>query len=672
MVKKYLIWPIRLFLYFLAILILSFYAFCLMISTNYGAKLITSYLFKDNIQYQDISIDPSLLGMRVDISNFLYKGAADFSGEDISLQINFLNSVVGKKIYVTEFSLSNAEVKLQENKQNDGISQPEVFIDNLSIKNLKVGKTVFKELSLSNFLTYKDAFGFNFQNLNLDLSGNLKTIQGLNGKGYFYDGKLFGDLRARESALYFKFFEAPQILKNMKGNIYLDFNDKFKIPYANITASSEEKELKLTFKYADEFQLQMYTNGNEEVLFSYLTRSQKEIKNFLRESNLKAEKLDILFSISSLNDNLNFSSVILSETSQINIGDAEFKVNSLKTYVDNASLKLFGDDFYVSEYSLGSMYLVNNFSSESMYELLLDETGISVKFDDKGNFKSLYGDFSSRENENFKLNLNEKDLMLNYKDIFVKFNYLDSYEFKNSVLKIYPKNFKSNFFSINEKELNSFDFDLNNLSFRNINTELSIRNQDENPLRNSNLRFNKLNLGFNDAYMTIKEGNFDFGGLININGENISYSDTTFTIDALRVLSLIDIRSRLLNILNADFEKLDQRNFYINTLDGEFFIDSAGYANINKLKMKFDAGNAELSGTIASDLESFDNFNLEMIFNSTLSENIPWYVAILGGLPAAASAVVVTEVLEDGFSGITSSKYSISGDVDNLDIKVIQ
>ena len=115
----------------------------------------------------------------------------------------------------------------------------------------------------------------------------------------------------------------------MKGNIYLDFNDKFKIPYANITASNEEKELKLTFKYADEFQLQMYTNGNEEVLFSYLTRSQKEIKNFLRESNLKAEKLDILFSISSLNDNLNFSSVILSETSQINIGNAEFKVLSL-------------------------------------------------------------------------------------------------------------------------------------------------------------------------------------------------------------------------------------------------------------------------------------------------------------------------------------------------------
>ena len=61
-----------------------------------------------------------------------------------------------------------------------------------------------------------------------------------------------------------------------------------------------------------------------------------------------------------------------------------------------------------------------------------------------------------------------------------------------------------------------------------------------------------------------------------------------------------------------------------------------------------------------------------MIFDSTISENIPWYVAILGGLPAAASAVVVTEVLEEGLSDITRTKYSVSGDVDNLNVEVMQ
>ena len=672
MVKKYLIWPIRLFLYLIAIFILSFYFFCLIISTNYGSKLITSYLFEDNLQFQEIFIQPSLLGMKVDIGNFQYMGAAEFSGEEINLQINFLNSVVGNKIHVSKFSLTNAEVKLSEANKSEQINQLEIFIDELSIINLKVGGTVFQELKLSNFLTYKDAFGFNFQDLNLDLPGNLSTIKGLNGKGYFYDGKLYGDLNTKMGLLYFNFFDVPQVLENMTGNIYLDFNKKFKIPYANISAFNNETDLKLTFKYENEFQLQMASRGNEEILSTYLPTSQGDIKKFLQESNLEAKQLDILFSISSYKDKINFSSILLSEASQIVIEGAELKANSLKAYIDNASIKIFGDNFHISEYSVGDLYLINNFELENIYELLLDDRGISIKFDNKGRFKSINGDASITENKEIKLTLNDKNLLFNYKDIFIEFDYLDSYKFKDNILKIYPKNFKSNFFSLNENKLNSFDFDLSNFSLKNINAQLSIRNKDQNPLRNSNLSFSKLELGLKNSYLNIENENLDFGGLIDISGKDISYSNTTFTIDALRVLSLIDIRSRLLNILNADFEKLDQDNFFINSLDGEFFIDSSGYANLNEFNMDFDAGNAELSGTISSVKESFDNFNLEMVFNSTLSENIPWYIAILGGLPAAASAAVVTEVLEDEFSDITSTKYSISGNVDNLDIEVIQ
>ena len=672
MVKKYLIWPIRLFLYLIAIFILAFYSFCLVISTNYGSQLITNYLFKDNFKYREISIEPNLLGMQVDIENFQYIGAADFSGEEIKLQIDFLNSIVGNKIYVSEFSLKNAEVKLSENEQSKQIDQTEVFINVLSIINLKVGNTVFQELRLSNFLTYKDAFGFNFENLNLDLQGNLKALKGLDGKGYFSDGKLFGDLNTREGALYFSFFEDPQILENLEGQIYLDFNDEFKIPYANISAFSNETNLKLKFKYDEEFQLQMFSRGDGETLLSYLPKSQRDLKNFFQDTNFKAEQLDILFSISSFKDKLNFSSVIVSNRNLINVGGAELKVNNLKTYIDNSSINLFGDDLLISDYSLGNMYLVNNFTYEDKYELLLDDRRTSLKFDNKGRFLSIYGDFFPTESLDISVNFNDKDLVFNYKDIFVEFNYLDSYAFQNNILTIFPKNFKSNFFSINEKELNSFDFDLSNFSFKNINSQLSIKSQGEDSLRNSNLRFDKLNLGLKNSYVNIEDENLEFGGLIDISGENISYSDTTFTIDALRVLSLIDIRSRLLNILNADFEKLDQNNFFINTLDGKVFIDSSGYANIDQLKMSFDVGNAELSGTISSDKESFDDFNLEMTFNSTLSESIPWYVAILGGLPAAASAVVVTEVLEDGLIDITSSKYSISGNVDNLDIEFMQ
>ena len=49
-----------------------------------------------------------------------------------------------KNIHVSMFSLKNAEVKLNEAEQSDQIDQTEVFIDQLSINNLKVGNTIFK------------------------------------------------------------------------------------------------------------------------------------------------------------------------------------------------------------------------------------------------------------------------------------------------------------------------------------------------------------------------------------------------------------------------------------------------------------------------------------------------------------------------------------------------
>ena len=672
MVKKYLIWPIRLFLYLIAIFILSFYTFCLFISTDFGSKAITKYLFEDNIQFEEISIEPSLLGMQVDIKNFQYVGAADFSGEEINLEINFLNSVIGNKIFVSDFSLNNAEVTLNEQRNTNQTDQPEVFIDKLSIIDLKVGNTIFKEINLISFLTNKDAFGFNFENLNIDLPGSLRNVSSLNGKGYFFNGELFIDLNSEKGILDFNFYNELKILENMRGYIYMDFKEKFKIPYANISSFNGDSGLKITFNYEDQFQLQMSSEGNEETLLEYLPTSQIDVKNFLQRSNFKANELDILLSISSFNDKLNFSSVLSSESSIINFGEAKFAVNNLKTYLDNSSIRLFGDDLYLSEYSFGNMYLSNNFATDNLFNFLLDERRISGKFDDNGRFKSIFGNLSFTENSDFKINLEDQNLLLNYNDIFIEFNYLDSYSFLNEDLKIYPKNFKSNFFSLNEKEENSFDLDLRDFSLKNINAQLSIKNKEENPLRNSNLSFGNLDLRLTNTFINIKDTNLEFGGLVDIAGNDISYTDTTFTVDALRVLSLIDIRSRLLNILNADFERLDQNNFFINSLNGEFFIDSSGYANINQLKMDFDVGKAELSGTISSVDESFDNFSLEMIFDSTISENIPWYVAILGGLPAAASAVVVTEVLEEGLSEITRTKYSVSGDVDNLNVEVMQ
>ena len=152
MVKKYLIWPIRLFLYVIAILIISFYFFCLFLTTDFGSKQTSKLLFGENIKFEDISIEPSLLGMRVDIEGFSFLGAANFSGDRINLEINFLNSLIGKVIYIPSLELYNSEVKLNDESSTDEAIQPDIYINELSITNLKAGNIEFKRLQLNNFL----------------------------------------------------------------------------------------------------------------------------------------------------------------------------------------------------------------------------------------------------------------------------------------------------------------------------------------------------------------------------------------------------------------------------------------------------------------------------------------------------------------------------------------
>ena len=87
MVKEFLIWPIRIFLYFVAIAIIVFYSIALFISTSYGADKIKEYFLDDSLTYQSAIVEPSLLGVSVKLENFSYSSAILFKGEEIELEL---------------------------------------------------------------------------------------------------------------------------------------------------------------------------------------------------------------------------------------------------------------------------------------------------------------------------------------------------------------------------------------------------------------------------------------------------------------------------------------------------------------------------------------------------------------------------------------------------------
>lgn len=672
MVKKYLIWPIRLFLYLLAILIIGFYSFCLFLTTDFGSKQTLKLLFGENISYEEISIEPSLLGMKVEIDGFSFSGAANFSGERINLEINFLNSLIGKMIYIPNLELYNSEVELNEDSSGEQAEQPDIYISELSINDFKAGNTEFNKLELKDFLSKSEEIGFAFTDLSIDLPGSINSLDQFSGRGYFSENKLFLNINSDEVLIDFTFYDAPSRYKNLKGFIEIDFNDKFSIPFAKLSSTDGVKVIKSSFKYGDSFLLEMWVKGNQSDVINLIPSNADDLKAFLEDSNFKSSYLDVLLSFTEASDNSNFNIVMKAKDGFLRTSELDLATENLNIYIDNSSLRIFGDELRLPNLELGNFYLSRKLIGNDDNKLVLnDYDNFTIKFSDNGILKSLDGKIPSLDPD-YSVSFNKNRLLLNIDEIYFDFNILNNYEPINGGFRIYPSGFNSNYFSLNSTESSSFEFNFNDMELRNLNANFELLNSNENPARNSNLEFSKFNFSLKNTYINFKDTNIGYGGLVKISGKDISYTDSTFTIDALRVLSLIDIRSRLVNILNADFDKLDQDNFFINSLSGEFFADSAGYANINNLNLNFDVGDAEIVGTISSKLESFDTFNLEMSFNTSLSQNIPWYVAILGGFPAAAGAVVVTEVLEDGINQITETKYGISGSADNLIVETRQ
>jgi hypothetical protein len=672
MVKKYLIWPIRLFLYLIAISIICFYSFCLILTTDFGSKQTSKLLFGDNVSFEDISIEPSLLGMKLDIKGFSFLGAATFSGDRINLEINFLNSLIGKVIYIPSLELYNTEVKLNEGSISEESTQPDIYINELSIINLKAGNIEFNKLELNNFLSKAEEIGFAFNDLSIDLPGSINSLDQFNGRGYFSEDKLFLNIDSNEALIDFTFYDAPSRFKNLEGIIEIDLNNDFSIPFAKLSAGDADRIIKSSFKYNDSFLLELWVEGNQSDVINLIPSTADNVKFFLKDSNFKSNNIDLLLSFTEIDNESNFNIVMKAQEGLLTLSELDLATKSMNLYIDNSSLRIFGDELELPNIELGKFYLSRKLIDNTNYKLIFNDfNNFAIEFGDEGILKSIDGKIPTLDS-NFKISFNENRILLNADEVYFDFNILDNYEVINGGLKVYPSGFNSNYFSLDSEQRSSFEFNFNDMELSNLNANFGLLNSSQNPNRNSNLEFTEFNFSLKNSYINFKDNNMGFGGLVKIKGKDISYTDSTFTIDALRVLSLIDIRSRLVNILNADFDKLDQDNFFINSLSGEFFADSAGYANINNLNLNFDVGEAEIMGTISSELESFDTFDLEMSFNSSLSQNIPWYVAILGGFPAAAGAVVVTEVLEDGINQITETKYGISGSADNLIVETRQ
>ena len=78
----------------------------------------------------------------------------------------------------------------------------------------------------------------------------------------------------------------------------------------------------------------------------------------------------------------------------------------------------------------------------------------------------------------------------------------------------------------------------------------------------------------------------------------------------------------------------------------------------------------EWIGEVVKDSNGILNeLNLDLDMRLKVSENIPWYAAIFGGIPALAGGFILENIIDESLDDVSTFKFKVSGDIDNPEIK---
>ncbi len=161
-------------------------------------------------------------------------------------------------------------------------------------------------------------------------------------------------------------------------------------------------------------------------------------------------------------------------------------------------------------------------------------------------------------------------------------------------------------------------------------------------------------------------------GLNNLEGDvNFSMTDGQFMEDnsaanALRLFSIFNFDT-ILRRLKFDFKDVFNRGLSYDSIRGGFHIENGKMQIVDTLSVKGPSSRFQMTGTVDLENELVDT---KMIATLPFASNLPWVVALAGGIPAAAGVYVAGKIFQEQLDKLSSASYTIKGKWDNPAIKL--
>jgi uncharacterized protein (TIGR02099 family) len=174
-----------------------------------------------------------------------------------------------------------------------------------------------------------------------------------------------------------------------------------------------------------------------------------------------------------------------------------------------------------------------------------------------------------------------------------------------------------------------------------------------------------VDLAWQDKPWNISRENFN--GDFEINLKDGSFYKSAGGADAaLKLVSLFNF-ANWLRRLQLDFSDVVGQNLAYNDLAGNIHFENGVAKLRDPLKMKMPSGRMSMAGDFNLIDETVD---AQLVATLPVATNLPWVVALLGGLPAAAGVYVTSKLVEKQVDRLSSISYTIAGPWDNMEVAV--
>ena len=200
-----------------------------------------------------------------------------------------------------------------------------------------------------------------------------------------------------------------------------------------------------------------------------------------------------------------------------------------------------------------------------------------------------------------------------------------------------------------------------------VGFKMSEINNKNNTLSNMiDYDFDYLSTNLNIQWISLKEIK-DLEGDINFLLKDFQSKTSLPDSALLRALKIFNLNAIIENISNETI--LDSNNLVINRAEGNLYIGKNRALISKSIKLETNEARMRWVGQILKDNDGLlDELDLNLEMRLKVSENIPWYAAIFGGIPALAGGIVFENIFDERLDDASTFKFNVKGSLENPQI----